>query len=196
MCRRTLGRSSPRVRRVTVFVFGLFALTSFFAYTLGTVAAQDIPPGEFRPGAPPAATVAPNLKVGYGPAYDAAFGEMLADPANPEKLYRFSEVALQAGDLYGAIAALERLLLVQPNRPDIQLRVAELYQRAQAPSSRPCVFKAGLRIDRRASGRAPKGGDSSARSRAESRYGPTAPPFQRVAVHGRTLGQQRQRRTR
>ncbi len=65
--------------------------------------------------------------------YHETFDAMLADPTNTEKAYAFAEAAVAVGDLDGAIAALERILLVDPDRPDIKLRLGELYQRNGAP---------------------------------------------------------------
>ena len=65
--------------------------------------------------------------------YHATFDAMLADPTNTEKAYAFAEAAVAVGDLDGAISALERILLVDPDRPDIKLRLGELYQRIGAP---------------------------------------------------------------
>lgn len=65
--------------------------------------------------------------------YREAFDAMLADPANTEKAFAFADAAVAVGDLDGAIAALERILLVDPDRPDIKLRLGELYQRIGAP---------------------------------------------------------------
>ena len=42
-------------------------------------------------------------------AYDAAFQETLNKPGDPAANVRFAELAIQAGDYHGAIAALERL---------------------------------------------------------------------------------------
>ena len=64
--------------------------------------------------------------------YDQAFEAMLADPTNTEKAFAFADAAVAVGDLYGAISALERILLVDPDRPDIQLRLGELYRQVGA----------------------------------------------------------------
>ncbi len=62
-------------------------------------------------------------------AYDAAFQETLRKPADPTVLVRFAELAVQVGDLEGAISALERLLLIDPDQPRVKLELAALYNR-------------------------------------------------------------------
>lgn len=57
---------------------------------------------------------------------------MVADLANPERSFEFVQAAVDAGDLRGAIAALERILLINPDLPNIQLELGVLYRRAGA----------------------------------------------------------------
>ncbi|MGE0154601.1 MAG: tetratricopeptide repeat protein [Reyranellaceae bacterium] len=61
--------------------------------------------------------------------YDAAFAAMLADPANLDKTFAFAALAAQTGDLEGAVSALERMLLIDPNLPRVQLELGVLYYR-------------------------------------------------------------------
>ena len=61
--------------------------------------------------------------------YDAAFQEMLKRPADLEVLFRFAAIATRAGDYEGAISALERMLLVNPDLPRVRLELAVLYYR-------------------------------------------------------------------
>lgn len=61
--------------------------------------------------------------------YDAAFQEMLKRPADLDVLFRFATVATKAGDYEGAISALERMLLVNPDLPRVRLELAVLYYR-------------------------------------------------------------------
>lgn len=72
-----------------------------------------------------AQTVNPATKA----AYDAAFQETLRKPADPPTLIRFAELAIEMGDLEGAISALERLLLQNPDQPRVKLELAALYNR-------------------------------------------------------------------
>jgi len=62
-------------------------------------------------------------------AYDAAFQEMLRQPANLDVLFTFATVAAQAGDYEGAISALERMLLIDPGLPRVRLELGVLYYR-------------------------------------------------------------------
>lgn len=61
--------------------------------------------------------------------YDAAFQEMLRQPANLDVLFKFAAVANQAGDLEGAISALERMLLIENDLPRVRLELGVLYYR-------------------------------------------------------------------
>lgn len=61
--------------------------------------------------------------------YDAAFQEMLRKPADLDILFRFATLATQTGDLEGAISALERMLLINPQLPRVRLELGVLYYR-------------------------------------------------------------------
>jgi tetratricopeptide (TPR) repeat protein len=61
--------------------------------------------------------------------YDAAFQEMLRRPADLDVLFKFATIATKAGDYEGAISALERMLLVNPDLPRVRLELAVLYYR-------------------------------------------------------------------
>ena len=76
----------------------------------------------------PASTTAP-VSAADRAAYDAAFQESLRKPIDPPTLVRYAEAAIKIGDLEGAIAALERLLLVDADNPDVQLELGVLYFR-------------------------------------------------------------------
>jgi hypothetical protein len=62
-------------------------------------------------------------------SYDAAFQASLDNPADPQVLVKFAEVAVQMGDIEGAISALERLLLVDGQQADVKLELGVLYYR-------------------------------------------------------------------
>ncbi|WP_428249886.1 tetratricopeptide repeat protein [Ferrovibrio sp.] len=68
-------------------------------------------------------------QINYSPEYDAAFKAMLSDPGNLDKTFAFAGEAIKAGDLEGAVAALERMLFINPNLPRIQLELGALYFR-------------------------------------------------------------------
>jgi tetratricopeptide (TPR) repeat protein len=61
--------------------------------------------------------------------YDASFQEMLRQPANLDVLFKFATLASQTGDLEGAISALERMLLINPDLPRVRLELGVLYYR-------------------------------------------------------------------
>jgi hypothetical protein len=61
--------------------------------------------------------------------YDAAFQEMLQQPANLDVLFKFAALASQTGDLEGAVSALERMLLINPDLPRVRLELGVLYYR-------------------------------------------------------------------
>jgi len=62
-------------------------------------------------------------------SYDAAFQESLENPADPAVLAKFAEVAVQFGDIEGAISALERLLLIDGAQAEVKLELGVLYFR-------------------------------------------------------------------
>jgi hypothetical protein len=62
-------------------------------------------------------------------AYDAAFQETLKKPSDPKTLVKFADLAVQVGNLEGAISALERLLLINGNQPGVKVELGVLYYR-------------------------------------------------------------------
>jgi Flp pilus assembly protein TadD len=62
-------------------------------------------------------------------AYKSALQEALLRPADPKTLTDLASTAVRAGDLEGAISALERLLLLSGDLPDIKLELGVLYFR-------------------------------------------------------------------
>ena len=61
--------------------------------------------------------------------YDAAFQDMLKKPSDLDVLFKFAMIASKTGDLEGAISALERMLVVDPNLPRVRLELGVLYYR-------------------------------------------------------------------
>ena len=59
--------------------------------------------------------------------YDAAFLEMYQDIGNLDKTFHFAELAIAVGDLEGAIAALERMLIIDPDLPQVRMQLGTLY---------------------------------------------------------------------
>lgn len=58
---------------------------------------------------------------------------LLTDIANPAASFAFAEAAIEIGDIRGAITALERILLLQPELTNIKLELGLLYLRSGAP---------------------------------------------------------------
>lgn len=66
-------------------------------------------------------------KTGSQSDLDAAFQAMIADATNPEKSFRYARIAVDQGNVAGAIAALERLLRLNPALDNIRLELGVLY---------------------------------------------------------------------
>lgn len=65
-------------------------------------------------------------------AYEKAFQETLGKPSDPEALAKFADLAVGVGDIEGAISALERLLLLDADQPEVKLELGVLYYRLGA----------------------------------------------------------------
>jgi len=59
----------------------------------------------------------------------AAFSAMMAEPANLDTAFAFASAAIQVGDFEGAISALERMLIIDPNLPRVRLELGILFYR-------------------------------------------------------------------
>ncbi len=62
-------------------------------------------------------------------AYHRAFEAMIQDITNLDKTFTFAELAVQVGDYEGAISAFERMLLIDPNLPQVKVELGALYMR-------------------------------------------------------------------
>jgi tetratricopeptide (TPR) repeat protein len=62
-------------------------------------------------------------------AYQAALVLTLKMPSDPDTLFKFAVLAVQLGDMEGAISALERLLLIDNDLPEVRLELGVLYYR-------------------------------------------------------------------
>lgn len=87
---------------------------------VGLANAQSAPAQSALPAGDPSAVRA---------LYDTAFQETLRKPADPATLVSFAEIAIAVGDLEGAISALDRLLLIDGDQPDVKLELGVLYFR-------------------------------------------------------------------
>ena len=75
-------------------------------------------------------------------AYDAAFQATLDKPSDPDTLTRFAQLAVEIGDIEGAISALERLLLIQGGQPEVKLELGVLYYRLGASDAAKMYLEA------------------------------------------------------
>jgi hypothetical protein len=66
------------------------------------------------------------------PQMDGAFERMLRDPGNLQLTFAYADVAARAGNYEGAIAALERMLLIDPDLPRVRLELGVLYYRLES----------------------------------------------------------------
>src|SRR5262245_5409654 len=76
-------------------------------------------------GAPSIKVPSPELRAAYAEACKLSM-ETPADPPTPAK---FADLAIQVGDIEGAISALERLLLIDGDQADVKLELGVLYYR-------------------------------------------------------------------
>jgi Tetratricopeptide repeat len=60
---------------------------------------------------------------------EALFAQMLRDPSNLDVTFAYADVSAQLGDNEAAVAALERMLLFNPNLPRVDLELGVLYFR-------------------------------------------------------------------
>ena len=58
---------------------------------------------------------------------DHLFEQLLADPTNADLTMRYAAASAQAGDIEGAISALEGLLIADPGQPDVRVQLGLLY---------------------------------------------------------------------
>ncbi|HYD31205.1 MAG TPA: tetratricopeptide repeat protein [Azospirillaceae bacterium] len=73
--------------------------------------------------------ISPQADPGLVREYDAAFGRMLRDPTNLDLTFHFAELAIRLENHEAAVGALERLLLVNPDLPRVNLELGVLYFR-------------------------------------------------------------------
>jgi Tetratricopeptide repeat len=77
--------------------------------------------------------------------YDDAFKETMRKPADLDVLFRFATLASQTGDLEGAISALERMLLIDPDLPRVRLELGVLYYRLGSYEMSRTYFEGALK---------------------------------------------------
>ena len=65
----------------------------------------------------------------YAPGQEISYEQILANPDNADLNYRYARQQVRKGDLKGAAATLERMLLIDPNKPRIRLFYAVVLYR-------------------------------------------------------------------
>ena len=107
---RQPGYQSPRSRRRGLF--GIPLAVAFLWLSGGTALGQPTP----------AHTELDDEVV-------TLFQAVMKDPTNVDANFHYAEAAVKLGNYEGAISALERLLLYNPNFPGVKIQLAELYIR-------------------------------------------------------------------
>ena len=59
--------------------------------------------------------------------YNAAFNRTLQEPSNLDAIFEFANLAVQVGDVEGAIGAYERMLIYNPELPRVRYDLGRLY---------------------------------------------------------------------
>src|SRR3984957_17329540 len=101
-------RMKLRFRRVLLRLFFAAALSGFLA---ASATAQDAD------------------RAALEAKKDQLFQQMLTNPANLDVVFAYADVAAKLGDNEGAVSALERMLLFNPNLPRVDLELGGLYFR-------------------------------------------------------------------
>lgn len=65
-------------------------------------------------------------------AFETAFQDMLADPTDKAKTLHYADMADRVGDHEAAVPPLERLLMQNPNQPDLMVRIGYHYYHLQS----------------------------------------------------------------
>jgi cytochrome c-type biogenesis protein CcmH/NrfG len=117
----------PYARRAASTALSL----AFIALALSGAGAILCTAANAQPAAPPAMRLKSNFMPSPAErtAYDKAFRATLEKPSDPETLARFAELAIRFGDMEGAISALERLLLIEADQPEVKLELGVLHYR-------------------------------------------------------------------
>jgi Tetratricopeptide repeat len=103
----------------------LFRLANILALVCGLallMAVCTAPPASAQP-------VSGDEKTRLEARKEALFQQMLRNPANLDVTFAYADVAARLGDYEGAVSALERMLLFNPNLPRVQLELGALYFR-------------------------------------------------------------------
>jgi Flp pilus assembly protein TadD len=119
---------------IAPLIAGVLACAPALAQTPASKAPRSLPmPTTPTTGLPAAASPSSSKPAEATPeqraAYDKAFQATLEKPSDPETLARFADLAVKVGDIEGAISALERLLLIDANQPEVKHELGVLYYR-------------------------------------------------------------------
>jgi tetratricopeptide (TPR) repeat protein len=77
-------------------------------------------------------------------ASDQAFQAVLEDPGNLDKNVTYAKALIDEGDIEGAIAVLERLVLLYPDRAELHVTLGQLYQRVGSDAAAAQAYSAAL----------------------------------------------------
>src|SRR3954467_6287337 len=77
-------------------------------------------------------------------ASEAAFQAVLQDPGNLDKNVTYAQALIGEGDIEGAIAVLERLVLLFPDRAELHVTLGQLYQRIGSDAAAAQAYQAAL----------------------------------------------------
>jgi tetratricopeptide (TPR) repeat protein len=77
-------------------------------------------------------------------ASEAAFQAVLQDPGNLEKNITYARTLIDEGDIEGAIAVLERLVLLYPDRAELHVTLGQLYQQIGSNAAAAQAYEAAL----------------------------------------------------
>src|SRR3569832_403411 len=81
---------------------------------------------------------------GAGAASAAAFQALLKDPGNLDKNVTYAKALIDEGDIEGAIAVLERLVLLYPDKAELHVTLGQLYQRIGSAAAAAQAYNAAL----------------------------------------------------
>lgn len=123
---RTVG---IRARLSTVLMVAAVALTGLGASAMAQHVSYNLPP---ETAGPTTARLEAQRRV--------LFARMQANPRDLDAAFSYANISSQLGDLEAAIATYERMLIIAPNTPRIQLELAALHFRLGAMGSAKGYF--------------------------------------------------------
>ena len=119
----------------------LFAIFAILLATSAAHAASAVPADRNRPPRASAEEV-----VQIEERRTALFQVMLDNPGNLDAAFEYAALSSQVGDLEGAIATLERMLIFAPGLPRLQLELGVLYFRLGAYETARGYFDAAVAV--------------------------------------------------